>query len=153
MGSLNKALVAGYLGKDPELRYLGNGEAVANLSVATSESWKDKHGEKQEKTEWHRVTLYRKTAEVAGEYLKKGSQVLIEGRLETRKWTDKSGVERYTTGIICDKLVMMDRKGGGGDDDDRPQGKPQGKSNYSERRPQAQKTGTGFDDMDDDIPF
>lgn len=153
MGSLNKAIVVGYLGKDPEVRYMQNGDGVANLSLATSESWKDKHGEKQEKTEWHRITLYRKLADIAGEYLHKGSQVLIEGRLETRKWTDKSGVERYTTEIIGDKMVMMGEKGGDSDSG-RSQGhKPQGRSSYSERRPQAQKTGTGFDDMDDDIPF
>ncbi|MEI8313017.1 MAG: single-stranded DNA-binding protein, partial [Verrucomicrobiota bacterium] len=97
MASVNKVIIVGNLGKDPETRFMPNGDAVTNITVATSESWKDKtSGEKQEKTEWHRITFYRRLAEIAGEYLKKGSQVYVEGRLETRKWTDKEGHDRYT---------------------------------------------------------
>ncbi len=107
MASLNQVQIIGNLGKDPEVRYLPNGNAVANLAVATTEAWKDKSGEKQEKTEWHRVTLYGKTAEVAGEYLKKGSQVFIQGRNETKEWTDKEGVKRYTTEIVADTMKML----------------------------------------------
>lgn len=149
MASVNKAIIIGNLGKDPELRYMPNGDAVANLTVATTETWKDKSGEKQEKTEWHRVTLYRKQAEVAGEYLKKGGSVYIEGKLQTRKWTDKSGVERYTTDIIASDMKMLGGKkpeGEEGHDD-------KGRSYNSESTPAKEKTGGGFDDMDDDIPF
>lgn len=142
MTSLNRVTLIGNLGKDPEVRYMANGDAVANISVATTESWKDKNGEKQEKTEWHRVTFYRKLAEIAGEYLKKGSMVWLEGRLETRKWEDKGGVERYTTEIIASELKFLDRKKEDG-----------GKSYHSEKRAPATQTGTSFDNMDDDIPF
>ena len=108
MASVNKAIVLGNLGRDPETRYMPNGDAVTNIAIATTESWKDKHsGEKKEVTEWHRVTFYRKLAEIAGQYLKKGSQVYIEGRLQTRKWTDKDGVERYTTEIVASDLQML----------------------------------------------
>ena len=153
MASVNKAIIIGNLGKDPDIRYMPNGDAVANITVATTEHWKDKHsGEKQEKTEWHRVTFYRRQAEVVGEYLDKGSSVYIEGRLETRKWTDKHGADRYTTEIIADKLVMLGSKGGKGEKDARGDRKSKGKSSYSESRAPA-KNGTSFDDMDDDIPF
>lgn len=108
MSSVNKVILIGHLGKDPETRYMPNGEAVTNITVATSEQWKDKgSGEKKEQTEWHRVTLYRKLAEVAGQYLKKGSLAYFEGKLQTRKWTDKSGIERYTTEVIADTLQML----------------------------------------------
>lgn len=150
MASVNKAIIVGNLGKDPETRYMPNGEAVTNIAVATTESWKDKNtGEKKEVTEWHRITFYRKLAEIAGQYLKKGSSVYIEGRLQTRKWTDKDGVERYTTEIIADSMQMLGGKPGAssGTDDDygssapaaRPAAKPAAASNFS--------------DMDDDIPF
>lgn len=111
MSSVNKAIIIGHIGQDPVTRYMPNGEAVTNVSIATTESWKDKNsGEKKELTEWHRITFYRKLAETAGEYLKKGSQVYIEGKLQTRKWTDKDGVEKYTTEIIADSMQML---GGG----------------------------------------
>ena len=107
MASGNKGILIGNLGKDPETRYMPNGDAVTNITLATTETWKDKNGEKQEKTEWHRVTFYRKLAEIAGEYLKKGRPVYVEGRLETRKWTDKAGLERYTTEIIARDMKML----------------------------------------------
>ncbi|QRX84538.1 single-stranded DNA-binding protein [Glaciimonas sp. PAMC28666] len=116
MASVNKVIIVGNLGRDPETRYMPNGEAVTNIAVATTESWKDKNsGEKKELTEWHRITFYRKLAEIAGQYLKKGSQIYIEGRLQTRKWQDKEGVERYTTEIIADSMQMLgSRQGQGG---------------------------------------
>lgn len=147
MPSLNKVQIIGNLGRDPETRYMPNGEAVTNIAVATSESWKDKNtGEKKEAVEWHRITFYRKLAEIAGQYLKKGSQVYAEGRLQTRKWTDKDGVERYTTEIIADTLKMLGSKQGGSDhqDDD---------GNPAPRKQAAGKPAPNFSDMDDDIPF
>ena len=114
MASVNKVILIGNLGKDPETRYMPNGDAVTNITLATTETWKDKNGEKQEKTEWHRVTFYRKLAEIAGEYLKKGRPVYVEGRLETRKWTDKAGVERYTTDVIASDMKMLGSKPGSG---------------------------------------
>jgi single-strand DNA-binding protein len=108
MASLNKATLIGYLGHDPEMRYLPNGDPVAHLALATTETWRDKaSGEKRETTEWHRVVLFRKLGEIAGQYLKKGAQVYIEGRLQTRKWTGKDGVERHTTEIIADDMRML----------------------------------------------
>jgi single-strand DNA-binding protein len=157
MASVNRVILIGNLGNDPTLRYMPNGDAVANITLATTETWKDKDGTKKEKTEWHRVTFYRKTAEVVGEYLNKGSSIYIEGRLETRKWTDKAGVERYTTEIIADKMQML---GGKGEGKSNGHAKPEqqemdsgGKSYKSESRAPEQMTGTGFDLMDDDIPF
>jgi len=116
MASVNKVIIVGNLGRDPETRYMPNGEAVTNIAVATTESWKDKSsGDKKEITEWHRITFYRKLAEIAGQYLKKGSQVYVEGRLQTRKWTDKENIERYTTEIIADTMQMLgSRQGMGG---------------------------------------
>lgn len=110
MSTLNKVMLIGNLGKDPEMRYLPNGDAVTNITMATTETWKDKNGAKQEKTDWHRVTFYRKLAEIAGEYLTKGRSVYVEGRMETRKWTDKEGVERYTTEVIASDMRMMGSK-------------------------------------------
>lgn len=111
---VNKVIIVGNLGNDPEIRNLPNGGAVANLSVATSESWKDQQGQPQERTEWHRVTMYRRLAEIAGEYLKKGSQVYLEGKLQTRKWQDQQGNDRYTTEIIADQMQMLGGRTGGG---------------------------------------
>lgn len=146
MTSLNRVTLIGNLGKDPEVRYMPNGDAVANVSIATTDVWKDKDGNKQEKTEWHRVTFYKKLAEIVGEYLKQGRQVWIEGRLETRKWTDKAGVERYTTEIIASDMKMLGKKEGGGrDTSTQEEPKTQGSPSV--------KPGGGFDDMDDDIPF
>ena len=138
MASVNKVILIGFIGKDPETRYMSNGEAVTNITLATTDTWKDKNGEKQEKTEWHRVTFYRKLAEIAGEYLKKGKPVYIEGRLETRKWTDKQGIERYTTDIIATDMKMLGSK---------PAEQAQDKQSARSRPP------SGFEDMDDDIPF
>lgn len=150
----NKVILVGNLGQDPEIRYLQNGNAVANISLATSETWKDKNtGENQEKTEWHRVVMFRRLGEIAGEYLKKGSKVLIEGKLQTRKWQDQNGNDRYTTEIVADKMQMLDSRG-----DNQGQG-GQSKNNKQNQSSQAgqqasydaQKPTDGFED--DDIPF
>lgn len=111
---VNKVILVGNLGTDPEVRYMPNGNAVANLSLATSESWKDQQGQLQERTEWHRLTMYRRLAEVAGEYLKKGSQIYVEGKLQTRKWQDQQGQDRYTTEIIVDQMQMLGGRNEGG---------------------------------------
>lgn len=161
MASVNKVIIVGNLGRDPETRYMPNGEAVTNIAVATTESWKDKSsGEKKEVTEWHRITFYRKLAEIAGQYLKKGSQVYVEGRLQTRKWTDKENIERYTTEIIADTMQMLgSRQGMGGTapmDDDYGNGgnAPALKPNVGAgTRPAPSKPAPNFSDMDDDIPF
>ncbi len=151
MASVNKVILIGNLGRDPETRYMPDGGAVTNVSIATTETWKDKNGEKQEKTEWHRVAFFGKLAEIAGEYLKKGSQVYVEGRLQTRKWQDKDGQDKYTTEIVADRMQMLgSRQGMGGGDRDaageresRPAAKPAG----------AKPAGSKFDDFEDDIPF
>ena len=149
MASVNKVILIGNLGKDPEARYMPNGEAVTNITLATTETWKDKSGEKQEKTEWHRVTFYRKLAEIAGEYLKKGRPVYVEGRLETRKWTDKAGEDRYTTEIIASDMKML---GGKSDTDAGTYQAPVAAKRVAPGIPVG--TGkTGFEDMLDDIPF
>src|SRR5450830_289437 len=161
MASVNKVIIVGNLGRDPETRYMPNGEAVTNVAVATTESWKDKNsGEKKELTEWHRITFYRKLAEIAGQYLKKGSQVYVEGRLQTRKWTDKDGVEKYTTEIIADTMQMLgSRQGmGGGASMDDGGGAPARQSSGgggggAARAPAAARPAPNFSDMDDDIPF
>ena len=111
MAGVNKAIILGNLGNDPEVRYMPNGEPVANLSIATSETWNDKNtGEKREKTEWHRVVAYRRTAEIIGQYTRKGSKLYVEGKLQTRKWTDNNGVDRYTTEIIADSAQLLDSR-------------------------------------------
>jgi len=158
MASVNKVILIGNLGKDPETRYMPNGEAVTNITVATSETWKDKtSGEKQEKTEWHRVTFYRRLAEIAGEYLKKGSQVYIEGRLETRKWQDKEGKDRYTTEIIANEMKMLGSRAGQGDASGRERdSEARAPAPAGEGKPAAaakDKPAGQFSDMDDDIPF
>jgi len=154
MASVNKVILIGNLGRDPEVRYMPSGDAVANISIATTETWKDKNGEKQEKTEWHRVAMFGKTAEIAGEYLKKGSQVYIEGRLETRKWTDKEGQERYTTEIRADRMQMLGSRSGGSErmappEDDAPKAAaaPAKKSGGGASK------GSSLEDLEDDIPF
>ena len=160
MASVNKVILIGNLGKDPEVRYAPSGSAICNVTIATSRQWKDKtSGERQEETEWHRVTFFDRMAEVAGEYLKKGKSVYIEGRLKTRKWTDKEGVERYSTDIMADRMEMLgSREGaGGGSGDDAGGGQRSAPSpRPAAGRPAASapaKSSTGFDDMDDDIPF
>lgn len=150
MASVNKVILVGNLGRDPEVRYMPSGDAMANLNLATTDSWKDKKsGDKQEKTEWHRVVMFGKTAEIAGEYLKKGSQVYIEGRLQTRKWTDKEGQERYTTEIVADRMQMLGSRGGGGEGG----GGMREPASAGGGKAPAKKSGGSFDDMDDDIPF
>ena len=145
-GSVNKVILVGNMGRDPEVRYTPNGMAVANITIATTEAWKDKQsGENQERTEWHRIVLYSRLAEIVGEYLRKGSKIYIEGRLQTRKWQDKNtGQDRYTTEIIADSLQMLDSKGAGGNNMETASAK----SNSSEA-PQVEPV----DNFDDDIPF
>ena len=181
MASINKVILIGNLGKDPEVRYTPNGAAICNITLATTRSWKNKDsGDKVEETEWHRVVFYDRLAEIAGEYLKKGRPVYVEGRLKTRKWQDKEGVDKYTTEIVADNMQLLggregmggeqgggggsgasrggDRSnqggGGGGGGDDR--GEPPQRSAPASRPPAnkpAAKSSTGFEDMDDDIPF
>ena len=176
MASINKVILIGNLGRDPEVRYSANGSAICNVTIATSRNWKDKtSGEKMEETEWHRVVFYDRLAEIAGEYLKKGRSCYVEGRLKTRKWQDKDGVEKYTTEIIADNMQLLGGREGGGGGGGEEGGSYGGGGGYSrgasgggeraersERaapapRPAppkpAAKSSTGFDDMDDDIPF
>ena len=168
MASVNKVILLGNLGRDPEVRYTPSGDAVASMSIATTESWKDKSGQRQEKTEWHNVVMYRRLAEIAGEYLKKGSQVYIEGRLQTRKWQDKQGNDRYTTEIAADHMQMLGQRDSGGASDRRGGGRqdyhPAGGGHVAaggspSQRQQAPERRTpkpppnNFADMDDDIPF
>ena len=152
MASVNKVILIGNLGRDPEVRYMPSGDAVANISVATTETWKDKNGEKQEKTEWHRVAVFGKTAEIAGEYLKKGSQVYIEGRLETRKWTDKEGQERYTTEIRADRMQMLGSRSGGSERMAPPEDETPRAAAPAKKSGGAAK-GNSLEDLEDDIPF
>ena len=154
---VNKVIIVGNLGQDPEVKYMPSGQAVCNISVATTDSRSDKaSGEKQEKTEWHRVVFFRRLAEIAGEYLKKGSQVYIEGRLQTRKWKDQSGAEKYTTEIIANEMQMLGGRGGGGasggEFDAPPSDESYGSSAPSKPAPSTAAPST-TDDFDDDIPF
>ena len=159
MASVNKVILIGNLGRDPETRYMPDGGAITNISIATTDVWKDKNGEKQEKTEWHRVAFFGKLAEIAGEYLKKGSQVYVEGRLQTRKWQDKDGQDKYTTEIVADRMQMLgSRQGMGGGDRDRGAGGGGGgedRSAAGAAKPAAKPAAKGgkFDDFEDDIPF
>ena len=170
MASINKVILIGNLGRDPEVRYTPSGAAVCNVSVATTRNWKDKNsGDKVEETEWHRVVFYDRLAEIAGEYLKKGRPVYVEGRLKTRKWQDKDGKDNYTTEIVAEQMQLLGgREGGGGGGYGGNQGGPE---DYSQEAPSAPsrpaarpapapaprpaptKSSTGFDDMDDDMPF
>ena len=156
MASVNKVILVGNLGRDPEVRYTASGDAMCNLSVATTDNWRDKAtGERKEVTEWHRVSFFGKTAEVCGQYLKKGSQIYVEGSLRTRKWTDKDGQEKYTTEIRGDAMQMLGGRqgmgapagggGGGGGGYDEP-------TDYSPAPPKN-KPKPSFDDLGDDIPF
>ncbi len=174
MASINKVILIGNLGRDPEVRYTPNGAAVCNVSVATTRNWKDKSsGDKVEETEWHRVVFYDRLAEIAGEYLKKGRPVYVEGRLKTRKWADKDGKENYTTEIVAEQMQLLGgREGGGGGSSGFGGGAPAAED-FNQDAPARQaapraaapasrpapapaatpKSATGFDDMDDDIPF
>jgi single-strand DNA-binding protein len=160
MASVNKVILLGNLGRDPETRYTTGGDAVTNLRIATSEQWKDKSGEKQERTEWHSVVLFGRQAEVAGEYLKKGRSVYIEGRLQTRKYTDKEGVEKYSTEIVADRMQLLGGRGEGGGDAEFGGSATSGGG--GQRRDSSAGSGggkpaggakKGVDDFDDDIPF
>jgi single-strand DNA-binding protein len=147
---VNKVILVGNLGKDPEVRYMPNGNAVANITLATTESWKDKQtGEQQEKTEWHRIVMFRRLGEIAGEYLKKGSQVYIEGKLQTRKWQDNSGNDRYTTEIVANVMQMLGGRGGGGSAGFSGDSAPAQSESASAPTPAPAPAG----DFDDDIPF
>ncbi|MDA8094384.1 MAG: single-stranded DNA-binding protein [Betaproteobacteria bacterium] len=149
MASVNKVILIGNLGADPEVRYMPSGDAVTSARLATTDTWKDKNGEKQERTEWHRVSFFGKLAEIAGEYLKKGSAVYVEGRLQTRKWQDKDGQERYTTEIVADRMQMLGGRGAAGG----PSASVPTES-ASAPAPGSRAGGTGgFDDFEDDIPF
>ena len=153
--SVNKVILIGRLGKDPETRYMPNGEAVTNAALATSENWKDKSGEKQEKTEWHNLVFYRRLAEIAGEYLKKGSQVYIEGKLQTRKWQTKEGQDRYSTEIIVNEMTMLGGKSSGGGSFEvveKPEASEASSAAPASKKP-APAAKNNFDNFDDDIPF
>ena len=169
MASVNKVILVGNLGRDPEIRYMPSGEPVANITIATSSRYKNKSGEMVEETEWHRVSFFGKLAEIAGQYLKKGRSVYVEGRLKTRKYTDKDGIEKYATDIVANEMQMLGSREGmgepaGGDEGGygsggggyaprpapaaRPAAAPQ-----AVRQAPAPRPASGFDDMDDDIPF
>lgn len=155
---VNKAILIGNLGRDPEIRYSPSGAAVANVNIATTESWKDKNtGEQQEKTEWHRIVFFGRLAEIVGEYLKKGSQVYVEGRLQTRKWQDKEGNDRWTTEIVANEMQMLGGRGGGGGGsgpEDYNQDSGYGGSGGGGSSSSSGGSGSGpSDDFDDDIPF
>ena len=169
MASVNKVILIGNLGRDPEVRYTPSGSAVCNVTIATTRSWKSKEsGEKVEETEWHRIVFYDRLAEIAGEYLKKGRSIYVEGRLKTRKWTDKDGAEKYTTEVIALEMNMLgSREGmgggaGGGDEEGgsytersvaAPRSAPTARAPAPASRPAPKAPSTGFDNMDDDIPF
>ena len=150
MASVNKVILVGNLGADPEIRYLPSGEAVANLRLATTDTWKDKDGNKQEATEWHRVSFFGRLAEVCGQYLKKGSPIYVEGSIRTRKWQDKEGQDRYSTEIKGERMQMLGGRQGMGEAPARDAG---GGSGGSRPAPAAQPAGGGFNDFEDDIPF
>ncbi|WP_298169593.1 single-stranded DNA-binding protein [Acidithiobacillus sp.] len=157
MAGVNKVILLGHLGRDPEMRYQPSGGAIANFSIATSETFKDKEGNKQERTEWHRVVLFGRTAEIAGEYLRKGSMAYVEGRLQTRKWTDKEGQERYTTEIVGDRLQLVGARGGGGGGaasfDEEDQSRPSGGGSSAGGARKNEMSPAPAEDFDDDIPF
>ncbi|MEE9303437.1 MAG: single-stranded DNA-binding protein [Thiotrichaceae bacterium] len=165
MASINKVILVGNLGNDPEVKYMPSGGAVTNISIATTENWKDKAtGEKKEKTEWHRVVFFNRLAEIVGEYLRKGSQIYIEGSLRTRKWQDQSGQDRYSTEIVAREMQMLGGRAGAGGDGGyssapsqqtaapSPQAQGGGNPNAPKSAPQQQPPGN-FDDFEDDIPF
>ena len=142
MASVNRVILIGNVGRDPEVKYSADGNAIANLSLATSEQWKDKSGAKQEKTEWHRVSFFGKLAEIVGEYVKKGAQIYVEGRLQTRKWQDKDGQDRYTTEVVADRMQMLGARAANGND-----------PAPSEPNPKPARAPSKFDSLESDIPF
>jgi single-strand DNA-binding protein len=155
MASVNKVIIVGNLGADPETKYLPSGDAVTNIRVATTDKWKDKaSGEMKEATEWHRIAFFGRLATIAGEYLKKGSQVYVEGSLRTRKWQDKDGQDRYSTEIRADVMQMLGRREGSGEPREQREARGPAESRAAEPKPAAAKKPAGkFDDMEDDIPF
>lgn len=152
---VNKVILVGNLGRDPEIRYAPSGSAIANITIATTESWKDKNtGEKQEKTEWHRIVFFNRLAEIVGEYLKKGSQIYVEGRLQTRKWQDKDGHDRYTTEIVANEMQMLgSRSGAGAPADDFNQDRAPAAKTGDSTGGAPQAAAPAAADFDDDIPF
>ena len=155
MAGVNKVILIGNLGNDPDMRYMPNGEPVANISIATSETWNDKNtGEKREKTEWHRVVAYRRTAEIIGQYTRKGSKLYVEGKLQTRKWTDNNGVDKYITEIIADSVQLLDSRGDGnrGHDDHSSRG-GQGHQQQQPQQNNAPQYNPPAQDDFDDVPF
>ncbi|NOZ38026.1 MAG: single-stranded DNA-binding protein [Gammaproteobacteria bacterium] len=151
---VNKVILIGNLGKDPEVRYAANGAAIANITLATSESWKDKNtGEQVDKTEWHRVVFFRRLAEIAGEYLKKGSKVYVEGKLQTRKWQDQNGQDRYTTEVVASEMQMLDSRGGSASFDQGYNQSAAPAQSQSQPAPHQQASAAPAGDFDDDIPF
>jgi single-strand DNA-binding protein len=162
-GGVNKVILIGNLGADPEVKYLPSGVPVANVNLATNDSWTDKNGERQERTEWHRLVVWRKLAEIVGQYLKKGSKIYIEGRLETRQWDDQSGQKRYTTEIVVNELQMLDGRGDGGDN--QQEGGPRQSGGYQQQQGDFSEPSGGGDSggssgppggnstEDDDLPF
>lgn len=151
---INKVILIGNLGNDPEIRYMPSGGAAASLTVATSESWKDKQtGEQQDRTEWHRVVMFNRLAEIAGEYLKKGSKVYIEGSLRTRKWQDKNGQERYTTEIVAAEMQMLDGRGAGSSANYEQQPAQGSNQKPAQQNPSQPQLAPAMDNFDDDIPF
>lgn len=153
MASVNKVILLGNLGRDPETRYTADGAAITNITLATSRRYKDSSGQQQEETEWHRVAFFGRLAEIAGEYLKKGRPVYVEGRLRTRKWQDKEGQDRYTTEIVADQMQLLgSREGAGGSDFDSGE-EAQARAPRTATKPAASKPAANVADMDDDIPF
>ena len=157
MPSVNKVILMGNLGRDPEVRFMPNGDAVCNFSIATTDSWKDKAGERQEKTEWHNIVMYRRLAEIAGEYLKKGRPVYLEGRLQTRKWQTKEGQDRYTTEVIADSMQMLGGRDGAPAQESQPSSQPEARDEFDQtpsRNNQSNSSNSSsFDEFEDDIPF
>jgi len=150
---VNKVILVGNLGQDPEVKYMQNGKAVANLSIATSESWNDQQGQKQERTEWHRLTAYDKLAEIIGEYVKKGSKIYVEGKLQTRKWQDQQGQDRYTTEVIINQMQMLDGKKDGGQQAQQQQQRQLQQQPRQQAPQQAPVNNAPQIDFDSDIPF
>jgi single-strand DNA-binding protein len=157
MPSVNKVILMGNLGRDPEVRFMPNGDAVCNFSIATTDSWKDKAGERQEKTEWHNIVMYRRLAEIAGEYLKKGRPVYLEGRIQTRKWQTKEGQDRYTTEVIADSMQMLGGRDGAPAQESQPSSQPEARDEFDQTPSRNNQSGSSnsssFDEFEDDIPF
>ncbi len=151
MASVNKVILIGNLGQDPETRFLPSGDAVTNISIATSEKWKDKSGEQKEHTEWHRIAFFGKLAEIVGEYCKKGNPIYVEGRIRTKKWQDKEGNDKHSTEIVADRMQLLGSKR-----EEHSEGQPRERTATESKRtpqPTGNKSGGAFDQMDDDIPF